>query len=213
MPRLSERTVETRKRHVMVSAWKCFSRKGFQATTMDEIIAEAGMSSSSVYRYFSGKEDLIASAAEESLTLTKGVLDELQQRRPVPGPRETLASISKALQRQVDQPGYDLSKITVNAWAEALRQPGLQERAHQFYGETHKALVGLARLWQSEGLIAPDGDPTSIADLFITLMPGMLLTRHLYRPASTARLADGMLAFAASESGSKKLRADTAQGD
>ena len=200
MPKLSEGAWETRRRHVMVSAWKCFSRQGFQATTMDEIIAETGMSSSSVYRYFASKDDLIASAAEESLTGTKGMLDELRQRRPVPGPRETLTAITKALQRQIDQPDYDLSKITVNAWAEALRQPQLHDRAYRFYRETHKSLVALARLWQSEGLVAPGSDPTSIADLFITLMPGMLVTRHLYRPATAARLAEGILAFAAADS-------------
>src|SRR5246127_2009886 len=199
MPKLSESARETRRRHVMVSAWKCFSRRGFQATTMDEIIAETGMSSSSVYRYFASKDELIASAAEESLTGTKGVLDELQGRRPVPGPRETLTAIARALQRQIEQPDYDLSKITVNAWAEALRQPQLHERAYRFYRETHKSLVELARLWQSAGLVAPDGDPTSIADLFITLMPGMIITRHLYRPATAARLAEGMLVFAAAD--------------
>ena len=117
----------------MVSAWKCFSRQGFQATTMDEIIAETGMSSSSVYRYFASKDDLIASAAEESLTVTKGVLDDLKRREPLPGPRETLTAITKALKRQMDQPGYDLSKITVNAWAEALRQPQ-QEIARRLTG-------------------------------------------------------------------------------
>jgi AcrR family transcriptional regulator len=200
MPKLSESAWESRRRHVMVSAWKCFSRQGFQATTMDQIIAETGMSSSSVYRYFASKDNLIASAAEESLTVTKGVLDELARRSPLPGPRDTLTAITKALQRQIDQPGYDLSKITVNAWAEALRQPQLHERAHHFYGETHKTLVELASLWQSEGLVASGGDPTSIADLFITLMPGMLITRHLYRPATAARLAEGILAFAAADS-------------
>jgi AcrR family transcriptional regulator len=184
----------------MVSAWKCFSRQGFQATTMDEIIAETGMSSSSVYRYFASKDDLIASAAEESLTGTKGALDELKRRRPVPGPRETLIAITKALQRQIDEPDYDLSKITINAWAEALRQPQLHERAYRFYRETHKSLVELSRLWQSEGLVAPDGDPASIADLFITLMPGMIVTRHLYRPATGARLAEGMSVFAGADS-------------
>jgi len=167
---------------------------------MDEIIAETGMSSSSVYRYFAGKDDLIASAAEESLTGTKGMLDELRQCRPVPGPRETLTAIARALQRQIDQPDYDLSKITVNAWAEALRQPQLHDRAYRFYRETHKSLVALARLWQSEGLVTPDSDPTSIADLFITLMPGMIVTRHLYKPANAARLVEGVLAFAAADS-------------
>ena len=184
----------------MVGAWKCFSRQGFQATTMDEIIAETGMSSSSVYRYFASKDDLIASAAEESLTVTRGVLDDLKRRKPPPGPRDTLTAITKALKRQMDQPGYDLSKITVNAWAEALRQPRLHERAYRFHRETHKTLIELARLWQSEGLVSADGDATSIADLFITLMPGMLVTRHLYQPTTAARLAEGMVAFARADS-------------
>jgi AcrR family transcriptional regulator len=199
MPKLSEDAWEKRRRHVMTSAWKCFSRRGFQATTMDEIIAETGMSSSSVYRYFAGKDELIASAAEESLVGTKGALDAMRERRPVPGPRETLAAIIKALQRQVDQPDYDLSKITVNAWAEALHRPEMSERANRFYRETHKSLVALARVWQSEGLVDPDSDPTSIADLFITLMPGMIVMRHLYKPATLARLSEGIALFAGAE--------------
>src|ERR1700690_2717286 len=194
MPKLSESAWETRRRHVMVSAGE-----GFQATTMDEIIAESGMSSSSVYRYFASKDELIGSAAEESLTTTKGVLDELKLRSPAPGPRETLTAIAHALQRQIDQPDYDLSKITVNAWAEPLRQPPLHQRARRFYRETHKTLVELARLWQSEGRVAPDDDPTAIAALFITLLPGMIITRHFYKVATAARLAEGMVAFAAAE--------------
>ncbi len=198
MPKLSETTREARRRHVMVSAWKCFSRQGFQATTMDEIIAETGMSSSSVYRYFAGKDELIGSAAEDSLATTRGVLEDLLGRRPVPGPRDTLIAISKALQRQIDRPEYDLSKITVNAWAEALRNPDMHKQAYRFYNETHKTLAKFAELWQSEGLVSADADAAAIADLFIALMPGMLVIRHLYKPATAARLADGIVAFASS---------------
>jgi hypothetical protein len=32
--------------------------------------------------------------------------------------------------------------------------------------------------------------------LFIALMPGMLVMRHLYKPATAVRLADGIVAFA-----------------
>jgi AcrR family transcriptional regulator len=198
MPKLSETTRETRRRHVMVSAWKCFSRQGFQATTMDEIIAETGMSSSSVYRYFTGKDELIASAAEESLATTRGVLVELLEHRPVAGPSETLTALVRALQRQVDQPGYDLSKITVNAWAEALRNQKMHKQAYRFYNETHKTLAKLAELWQAEGLVDDDVDAMAIADLFIALMPGLLVTRHLYKTPTAARLAEGMVAFAGS---------------
>jgi BetI-type transcriptional repressor, C-terminal len=96
-----------------------------------------------------------------------------------------------------DRPtGYGLSEITVNAWAEALRNPELHEQAHRFYHETPKTLCKLARLWQSEGLVGAEVDATAIAELFVTLMPGMLVTRHLYKPAAAARLAEGMVAFA-----------------
>jgi AcrR family transcriptional regulator len=198
MPKISETTRETRRRHVMVSAWKCFSRKGFQATTMDEIIAETGMSSSSVYRYFTGKDELIESAAEESLTTTRAALQNLLNRHPVAGPRETLKTLIGALQRQIDQPGYDLSKITVNAWGEALRRPEMRDRADRFYRETHKTLVLLAKQWRADGLVDDDADPTAIADLFIALMPGLIVTHHLFRPANVARLIEGISVFAGS---------------
>ena len=44
----------------MQAAEECFARSGFQATSMDEVIAAAGMSSSTVYRYFpEGKRSLM----------------------------------------------------------------------------------------------------------------------------------------------------------
>jgi AcrR family transcriptional regulator len=156
------------------------------------------MSSSSVYRYFTGKDELIGSAAEESLTTTRGVLVALLDQRPVAGPRSTLAALVGALQRQIDQPGYDLSKISVNAWGEALRNPDMHTQAYRFYNEMHKTLTTLAALWQSQGLVADDVDATAIADLFIALMPGMLVTRHLYKTPNAARLIEGMVALAGS---------------
>ena len=45
---------------ILQAAEECFARSGFQATSMDEVIAAAGMSSSTVYRYFpEGKRSLI----------------------------------------------------------------------------------------------------------------------------------------------------------
>jgi hypothetical protein len=61
----------------------------------------------------------------------------------------------------------------------------------------HKTLAKFAELWQSEGLVSADA-AAAIADLFIALMPGMLVIRHLYKPATAARLADGIVAFAGS---------------
>jgi AcrR family transcriptional regulator len=86
MPKISEATRLDRRRHVLESAWKCFSREGFHAAPMDDVIVETGMSSSSVYRYFRSKEELIDAAAEE----TYSAISELISDDAVPGPAETL---------------------------------------------------------------------------------------------------------------------------
>jgi AcrR family transcriptional regulator len=197
MPRINDATRESRRRHVMESAWICFSRNGFHATTMDEIIAETGMSSSSVYRYFASKDDLIDVAAEESLTIATRVLNGLLEQSPLPGPQAALAALVDGLRARQSGPGYDLSKITINAWGEALRRPRMRAAAHRFYSETHAVLETLADRWAVEGTVAATLDPTAIADLFITLMPGMLVAHHLYELPPPETLVEGMRQFVA----------------
>jgi len=166
---------------------------------MDEIIAETGMSSSSVYRYFASKDELIDAAAEESLSIAAQVLGELTQRTPVPGPRATLGALVDGLQRQQGAPGYDLTKIAISAWGEALRRPQMHAQAYRFYSETHSALMELAQRWRKERIIAASADPATVADLLVTIMPGMLVMNHLYELADADSLADGMELFATAD--------------
>src|SRR5260370_1032892 len=59
MPRLTEQTRARRRQHILTSAWKRFSRDGFHVTSMNQVVAETGMSSSAVYRYFRSKEEIM----------------------------------------------------------------------------------------------------------------------------------------------------------
>jgi AcrR family transcriptional regulator len=195
MPKISEATRESRRNHVLVSAWKCFSRQGFHATSMDEVIAETGMSSSSVYRYFRSKDELIDAAAEESLARIYMLLTELTSHDPVPSPVETLAAMLEAL-RQRQQEDYDLTKISMTAWAEALRRPTMRNFAFHFYAKVTGALTALAQRWKSAGFLPADADPAAIASLFVTLMPGFLVMRHLYELPSLNTLSAGITDFA-----------------
>lgn len=45
-------------------AWKLFHEKGYEDTTIDEIITESGTSKGSFYHYYSGKDALLASLSE-----------------------------------------------------------------------------------------------------------------------------------------------------
>jgi AcrR family transcriptional regulator len=188
MPRLSDDERDRRRRHVLVSAWKCFSRQGFQATSMDQIIAETGMSSAAVYRYFPGKDDLIAAAADEALVRLRAALSGVDAADPPPTPATLLALLVDAVTTQMADPDYDMTRITIATWGEALRQPGLAERARHFYAEAREMLTALARRWHDAGLLAADADPAAVAALFLTLMPGIIVTHHLAEPAAAAEL-------------------------
>ena len=60
MPRVTAAYRERQTDRILQAAEECFARSGFQAASMDEVIATAGMSSSTVYRYFpEGKRSLI----------------------------------------------------------------------------------------------------------------------------------------------------------
>jgi AcrR family transcriptional regulator len=203
MPKITEATKESRRNHVLVSAWKCFSRQGFHATSMDEVIAETGMSSSSVYRYFRSKDELIDAAAEESLSRTYLLLTELTSRDPVPSPVDTLAAMLKAL-RERQHSDYDLTKISMTAWAEALRRPTMRDFAFHFYAKVTGALTALAQRWKSAGLLPVDADPTAVAALFVTLMPGFIVMSHLYELPSLSVLSAGIVDFASAVSTSSE---------
>jgi AcrR family transcriptional regulator len=195
MPKISEAARLNRRNHVLVSAWKCFSRQGFHATSMDEVIAETGMSSSSVYRYFRSKDELIDAAANEALSRTYLLLTELTSHDPVPGPAETLAAMLEAL-RERQRGDYDLTKIAMTAWAEALRRPAMHDFAYHFYAKVTGAFTALAQRWKSAGLLPSDADPVALAGLFVTLMPGLIVMSHLYEPPTVDTLTAGIVNFA-----------------
>ncbi len=56
---LRERTRRAVRAELMTVAMELFARKGYDATTIEEIAAAAGMSRSSFFRYFASKEDVV----------------------------------------------------------------------------------------------------------------------------------------------------------
>ena len=52
---------ENTKGKIARTAWKLFHEKGYEHTTIDEIISESGTSKGSFYHYYSGKDELLSS--------------------------------------------------------------------------------------------------------------------------------------------------------
>ena len=56
---------EERKTQIFQAALTCFSRKGYHQTTMDDIVAESGLSKGALYWYFESKKELFLSLFQE----------------------------------------------------------------------------------------------------------------------------------------------------
>ncbi|HEY2057386.1 MAG TPA: TetR/AcrR family transcriptional regulator [Amycolatopsis sp.] len=205
MPRITEERRAERRRQILTCAWTCFSRNGFHATSMDDIIAATGMSASGVYRYFGGKDELIDAAGEESMAVFRALFDRLRNTEPVPDVATTIAAIVEPVDGGVGDSGgrtgdntgkYDLSRVAIQAWSEALRQPQLRERTGDFYREMRSQLTALARRWQHAGLLAPQASPEAVGMALATFMPGMLVARHTADPVRADQVLAGLRGLA-----------------
>lgn len=195
MPRISEATRAKRREHILVSAWSCFSRNGFHTTSMDDVIAATGMSSSAVYRYFRGKDELIDATADEGLAMVRDIFTRLLAMDPVPRPAEVLNVIVDEVRLRTENPDYDLTRIAIQTWAEALRRPALHTRASGLYRETRARLSKVAVKWQEAGYLAPDADPDAAAATVFALMHGLIVCHNLADDVPVDVLTRGLTAL------------------
>ncbi|MGW9069182.1 helix-turn-helix domain-containing protein, partial [Streptomyces yangpuensis] len=54
MARVSQAHLDARRRQILDGATRCFTRNGFHATSMQDVLKEVDLSAGAVYRYFSG---------------------------------------------------------------------------------------------------------------------------------------------------------------
>ncbi|TWP52494.1 TetR/AcrR family transcriptional regulator [Lentzea tibetensis] len=192
MPRLSDKTRADRRQHILTSAWKCFSRNGFHATSIDDVIAETGMSSSAVYRYFRSKDEIIEATSEEGLARVRGMFVAILDLDPCPSPAETVALLAGELDRKATHPDYDMTRIALQGWAEALRNPRLLERARTIYADTLGHVDELARRWRTDGHLPADADTRAAAVTLFSLMPGLIVMHHLVEDVPAETLHTGL---------------------
>src|SRR6266545_1576785 len=122
MPRVSEAHLAARRQQILDAARRCFLRNGFHSTSMQDVIAEAGLSVGAVYRYFRSKTEIIAAIAEGYAIEVKHVLGDL--------PVDRGHGLSEVMQRAVEvidaNVGPDgMMRLAVQVWAEAMRDPAV----------------------------------------------------------------------------------------
>jgi AcrR family transcriptional regulator len=92
-PHLRPEEKTLRRRHFLEAACLCFARKGFEATTMDEVARCAGYSPGSLYLYFTDKRELFQAVFEERIAELMSRVEECRREKDPAAAVERLATV------------------------------------------------------------------------------------------------------------------------
>jgi AcrR family transcriptional regulator len=191
MPKVTDAHLAARRQQIIDAARRCFVRRGFHATSMQDVIAEAGLSIGAVYRYFPSKNDLIVAIAEQVVAEVDAALADTAQ----PG-----LPLVDALDRVVDtvygQLGPDGAlRLAVQVWSEALLDPSLAAFAGGVYQRLRARFVDLAVAGQQAGELPAGADPQAVGATLFAMFPGYGLQHLLTGSPSPAEFKAGIRAI------------------
>ncbi|WP_167884279.1 TetR/AcrR family transcriptional regulator [Leptospira idonii] len=195
MPRISETHREMRQKQILNAAWRCFFRSGVQATTMEDIIGEAGLSASAMYRYFKGKEDIIFSAISASLSELSVRLIPIFESMREKGPSEWITSVTTEIQNFSAKEEFNLLPIAIHGWSEAQRSESIRKLIAEFYLKIRLRLEILAEDWQKNGRISNVTSPANIAQTLMSLVLGFVAQTAITGDTTSLAHSEGISAF------------------
>ncbi|MCX4879175.1 MULTISPECIES: TetR/AcrR family transcriptional regulator [unclassified Streptomyces] len=199
MARVSQEHLDARRRQILDGAARCFARNGFHATSMQDVLKEADLSAGAVYRYFSGKEELIAAIVGEVLGQVNEGFEEAARSSPPPPPDLLVASVLSRVLSTKESVTVDgrpaFPRLVVQVWTETLRNDELAALLREGYGGVQEAWARIVQAYQDAGTMRPDVAPDHVARTMMASAMGFLAQQALFGPMPADVLRDGLRAL------------------
>ncbi|MGW1771247.1 TetR/AcrR family transcriptional regulator [Streptomyces sp. NPDC002104] len=205
MARVSQEHLDARRRQILDGATRCFSRNGFHTASMQDVLREVGLSAGAVYRYFNGKDELIAAIATEALATVRAAFERAAEEYPPPLPdvllTQTLGDVlaggllgsgggSGGGPGAGDEP--DFPRVALQVWAETLRSPELAKALRQGFDEMHEAWSKVVTAYQGAGLMRADVPADRVARTLMALAQGFIAQQALFGDVEVEQVRDGL---------------------
>jgi AcrR family transcriptional regulator len=123
MPKVGEEHRQQRRRVILEAALACFDRRGLHGTTMQDIVAESGLSAGAIYTYFASKDAIIAAIAADRHAVERALL---ATALAADDPRTALHAFVDSYFDWLNDPEEQRRRrVNVYVWAEALHSPSV----------------------------------------------------------------------------------------
>lgn len=165
---MQQRSEETRSK-ILASAIKLFSTRGFNAASVDDICADAGISKGAFYHHFKSKQDLFLALLDVWLQTIDNAI-EASKDKTVP---ETFMQITEAFPYIFATANEGLPMF-LEFWLQASRDEKIWQAGIKPYRRYHKYFAALIQKGVDEGSFV-EVDPELTARMIISTAMGLLL--------------------------------------
>ena len=153
-------------------ALELFWERGYEATSMADLVEHLGIARASLYATFGGKHDLYLKAFERYLqTRDPDIVEALSQ----PGP--ALPAVRALVHAYAEQSTTDPHRrgcMVVNTAVELVgRDPQAARRVEASWDTLETALTSALTRARAQGELAADRDPRALARFLLVLLQGM----------------------------------------
>jgi len=178
MPKVTDAHRAARREQILTAAGNCFARKGFHATSMADVIGEAGLSAGAVYLYFRSKEEIIVGVAGEVFAGIEARLLEFVGRDEPPGPADIADFLVQQPSIARQRAPADFFPLLLSVWSEASRNPTVNAVAGRVIAELRVLLGQALHRWMDAG--HPFAmDPDQLASVIISLVQGLVVQQAI----------------------------------
>ena len=158
------------------TGYRLFAQKGFVATSINDIVREAGYSKGAFYAHFASKEEFLVQVITERV---RGYFQKL--RRAMAEDSDNMLRLFAEYSIQLTEQAREeaLSPVLFELVVAANRYPNVKQLLIEVFEDWRSSLAEYIELMQKKELIRCRLDARILANTAISLFHGFLLQHHL----------------------------------
>jgi AcrR family transcriptional regulator len=177
MPKTSAAAKEARQEQILTAAVRCFARRGYHATTIEDLVAETGLSRGALYLYFPSKEALYLALSDRWNCGLEAAIR--RQVTPDLSPGAVLRLVLEVTGAHIEAEAA-ACRVLLEGWTLGQTIPALGDQVRRQQEQAHQAFEHLLQAGVASGEFHADLPIHLHAQMLTATMQGLMVEWHLY---------------------------------
>ncbi len=177
MPKISVAAKEARQEQILQAALRCFARRGYHATTIEDLVTETGLSRGALYLYYPSKEALYLALADRWNCGLEAAIR--RQMTPDLSPVAVLQLIIEVTGAHVEAEA-DACRVLMEGWILGRTLPALEDQVERQQEQALQVFEQLLQAGVASGELRHDLPIHLHAQVLLASLQGLMVQWHLH---------------------------------